>query len=126
MEHSINLIHLPVPPPTSNMELDGLFTAATVSKDFRQKLLSNAALALADGYIDETFKLNPAERALVLSIRAKTIEDFAQQLHSRQDELLGAARPPVRRHKHKDDAFVRTRLPSLLNSCRDLPLDVAA
>jgi hypothetical protein len=108
------------------MELDTLFTAAMVSKDFRQKLLSNAALALADGYIDETFKLNPAERALVLSIRAKTIQDFAQQLHSRQDELLGAALPLVRADKHKDDALVRTRAISLLNSCRDLPFDVAA
>ncbi len=126
MERSINLIHLPVPPPISNLELDGLFTAAMVSKDFRQKLLSNARQALADGYRDETFRLNPAERALVLSIRAKTIEDFAQQLLSRQDELLGAALPQVRADKHRDEALVRIRLPSLRHSCRDLPSHVAA
>ena len=103
MERSMNLIHLSVPAPAYNMELDGLFTAAMVSQDFRQKLLSNAALALADGYTGQTFKLNPAERALVLSIRAKTIEDFAQQLHHRQDELLNPVGATGRAHQHKDD-----------------------
>lgn len=124
MEPSINLIHLPVPPPAYNMELDGLFTAAMVSKDFRQKLLSNAALALADGYENQTFKLNPVERALVLSIRAKTIQDFARELRKRQDELP-APRALVRRHNDKDDALERIRLSSF-KSRRDLPLDLAA
>ena len=122
MERSINLIHLPVPPPISNMELDGLFTAATVSKDFRQKLLSNAAQALADGYENQTFRLNPVERALVLSIRADTIQDFARQLRKQQDELNAYALPPMRAHNDKDHAFAI----SLLKSRRHLPLEVAA
>lgn len=120
MERSINLIDLPVPPPPSNMELDGLFTAATVSKEFRQKLLSNAAQALADGYSNQRFRLNPIERALVLSIRAETIEDFARQLHNQQDELPNATPSPGGRYYDKDGA--RTPAISLLKSYRDLPL----
>jgi hypothetical protein len=103
------------------MELDGLFTAAMVSKNFRQKLLSNAALALADGYNNQRFKLNPVERALVLSIRAKTIEDFARQLRNQQDELPNATLPPG--YDEKDG---RRTAASLLKSYRDFPLEVAA
>jgi hypothetical protein len=107
------------------MELDGLFTAATVSKDFRQRLLSDPTEALANGYNNQRFKLNPVERALVLSIRAETIEDFARQLHNRQDELPNATLPLVGRHNDKDDVERKTNA-QLLKSCRNLVLDIAA
>ena len=53
---------------------------AVVSQRFREMLLTNPAKALEKGYDSERVDLTPIERQLVLSIKATTIEDFAQQL----------------------------------------------
>lgn len=61
-------------------DLTRLFAAAVVSPDFCQTLLQDAASALASGYQGETFILPPAEEALILSIEANSLTDFASQV----------------------------------------------
>ena len=76
-------------------DLTRLFAAAVVSPDFCRSLLDDAASALADGYCGETFALPPGEDALVLSIEASTLTDFAAQLvdKSVSSELFRETRP---------------------------------
>jgi len=69
--------------PTSapaGREISRLLTAAVVNQKFRQLLLSNPASALAAGYNGEAFRLADKEQDQVLSIRAQSLADFAQQL----------------------------------------------
>ncbi len=54
--------------------------AAVINKEFCDLLLTNPAAALASGFNGESFSLTPAEEELVLSIRASSLADFAQQL----------------------------------------------
>ncbi len=54
--------------------------AAIVSKEFCHLLLTNPAAALASGCNGESFCLTPEAEVLVLSIRASSLVDFAQQL----------------------------------------------
>jgi hypothetical protein len=61
--------------------------AAVVDQEFRDLLLTDPARALAAGYKDEVFNLSPEEEALVLSIQATSLADFAMQLaQSRPDD----------------------------------------
>lgn len=64
-------------------ELGKLLCAATVSLDFCQRLLTSPNQALDDGYNGESFKLTPQERAVVLSLEASSLADFARQLLDR-------------------------------------------
>jgi hypothetical protein len=57
-----------------------LVNAAIISKDFCQLLLTHPAEALATGYNGDLFQLTSEERNLILSIRASSLADFAQQL----------------------------------------------
>lgn len=61
------------------LELSRLVAAATVSRTFRHTLLTNPAQALR-GYGSEKFEFMPDERRLILSIRAATLEEFANQV----------------------------------------------
>jgi hypothetical protein len=61
-------------------EINRLITAAAVSTRFCDLLLSTPDLAIAAGYNGEGFFLSPEEKTLVLSIRAATLAEFAQQL----------------------------------------------
>jgi hypothetical protein len=61
-------------------ELRKLLCAAAVSVDFCQRLLTTPGQALESGYNGETFELTPRERALVLSLQASSLADFAHQL----------------------------------------------
>ncbi len=82
--------------------LSRLFAAAVVSPEFCRRLLDNAAEALETGYNGTTFALLPAEKALVLSIKAATLADFAsyvvngqtvpaeQGIRGREYEMVGA------------------------------------
>ncbi len=54
--------------------------AALISREFCDLLLTNPAAALASGCNGESFSLSPGEQELVLSIRASSLADFAQQL----------------------------------------------
>ena len=54
--------------------------AAVVNLKFRHLLLTNPAQAIALGYQSETFHFSPSERLLLLSIKARTLEEFALKL----------------------------------------------
>ena len=64
-------------------ELNRLLSAAVISTRFERMLLREPDRALAEGYFGETFELGPAEREIVLSIRASTLQDFALELRNR-------------------------------------------
>ena len=66
--------------PVDMNELSRLLTAATVSKKFRQLLLTNPRQALESGYNGEVFDLDAQVLAKVLSIQALSLVEFAQQL----------------------------------------------
>ena len=65
-------------------EISRLLAAAVINKRFRDLLLSDPARALAEGFHGETFQLTGDQRALILSIRAEKLSDFALQLTSDQ------------------------------------------
>lgn len=54
--------------------------AAVVNLKFRHLLLTDAAQAITLGYQGETFHFSPSERQLLLSIKARTLEEFALKL----------------------------------------------
>jgi len=64
--------------------INRLLAAAVVNKNFRDLLLTDPGLALAQGYQDEIFSLDYQERSLVLSIQADNLRDFALQIISFQ------------------------------------------
>lgn len=81
--------------------LSRLIAAAVVNRTFCHLLLTDPAQALRSGYSGQTFDLSHAERALVLSIRANNLTDFARQLSSELATTNGRdsggdfpARPP--------------------------------
>ena len=61
-------------------ELSRLLTAATVSKEFRELLLTNPRQALEKGYNGEVFHLDGPDMDRILSIQALSLHDFARQL----------------------------------------------
>jgi hypothetical protein len=61
-------------------EISKLLTAAVINPRFCHLLLNYPAKALASGFNGESFRLARDEKERVLSIRAKNIQDFAQQL----------------------------------------------
>jgi hypothetical protein len=63
-----------------NRELSKLVTAAVVSREFCNLLLSSPAAALIAGYYGESFYMTPEEQEVVISIRASSLTDFAIQL----------------------------------------------
>lgn len=70
------------PPARSgaNREVNRLLSAAVINERFRHLLLSDAKTALEMGFNGETFSLSPEERERVLSIRATSLQSFAEQL----------------------------------------------
>ena len=65
-------------------ELSRLISAAVVNKRFRDLLLRNPEEALEAGYQGEAFMLASEERALITSIQATSLADFAMQLVNHQ------------------------------------------
>jgi len=66
------------------MERSGLhrvFTAAIVNSQFREKLLREPEMALAGGYLGQTFTLTDQERAIISNVRASDLTDFAQKVN---------------------------------------------
>lgn len=61
-------------------EMCRLLAAAVVSPEFRRLLLTDAAQALENGYNGTSFGLSAGEQALILSIHANSLADFAAQL----------------------------------------------
>lgn len=60
--------------------LNKLFAAAIVNNQFCQMLLNQPELALQQGYFGDTFDLSLEEQALIVSIRAKSLPELAQQV----------------------------------------------
>ena len=69
-----------------NQEFSRILTAAVISRQFRQLLLSNPAKAIERGYAGEQFILAREEKNRVAAIRATTLADFALQLQSMQSQ----------------------------------------
>ncbi|HSM69928.1 MAG TPA: hypothetical protein VK851_00145 [Anaerolineales bacterium] len=61
--------------------LHRLFAAAIVNSQFREKLLCEPESALANGYLGQTFSLTDQENAVVKTIRAKDLPDFAKKVN---------------------------------------------
>jgi hypothetical protein len=61
--------------------LSRIFAAAVVSRQFCELLLRDPHEALKKGYLGETFSLSKEERDLLVSIRAQSLSDLAQQVN---------------------------------------------
>jgi len=66
--------------PRNYVGLSKLFEAAVVNRQFCQLLLSHPETALQQGYLGNAFDLTTEERALIVSIRATSLSDLAQQV----------------------------------------------
>lgn len=66
----------------NKMEYSRILTAAVISAQFRQLLLSNPGKAIAVGFAGEAFNLDTEERNRLSSIRASSLADFASQISS--------------------------------------------
>jgi hypothetical protein len=66
-----------------------VLAAAVINKGFRELLLSDPARALSQGFQGEEFPLDYDQKALIKSIRAESLSDFALQITSFQE--TGAA-----------------------------------
>ncbi|MEW6287629.1 MAG: hypothetical protein AB1509_15515 [Chloroflexota bacterium] len=68
----------------STMDRSGIhrvFTAAIVNSQFREKLLREPEMALAGGYLGQTFALTDQERTIISNVRASNLTDFAQKVN---------------------------------------------
>ncbi len=65
---------------SDHRELNRLLTAAVINKSFCHLLLNNPTKAAHDGFADEAFVLSEQEMALLRSIRASSLAEFARQL----------------------------------------------
>lgn len=72
----------------NNLELSRLLSAALVSREFCEMLLSDPGLALDSGFKGETFYFSRWERTRILGIRAENLREFASQLIGNNDEHL--------------------------------------
>jgi hypothetical protein len=61
--------------------LHRVFTAAIVNSQFREKLLREPEMALAGGYLGQTFTLTDQERTIISNVRANDLTDFAQKVN---------------------------------------------
>ncbi len=62
-------------------EYSRILTAAVISSQFRQMLLSDPAKAIATGFGGEAFHLEYEDKNRVASIHAATLADFASELN---------------------------------------------
>jgi hypothetical protein len=68
-------------------ELNRLLSAAVVSKNFRNVLLTSPEVALASGYQGEKFNLSDADRSWLFSIKPTSLVDLAANLVNYQQQL---------------------------------------
>ena len=61
--------------------LHQLVAAAVVNSQFREKLLCEPEIALANGYLGQAFLLTEHEKAIIKTVRAKDLTDFAQKVN---------------------------------------------
>lgn len=68
-------------PISKRSGLHRLFAAAVVNSQFRESLLCEPDSALANGYLGQSFSLTDQELAIVRTVRAKDLADFAQKVN---------------------------------------------
>lgn len=73
-------------PDQTSQGLNRMIAAAVVNQSFRSTLLHSPEKALRNGYFGEPFNLEPEEEAMVLSIEADSLSDFATQIVEREHE----------------------------------------
>lgn len=61
--------------------LHRLFAAAIVSDQFRSMLLKEPEVALAGGYLGQTFSLTDQEKRIIKNVHAENLTDFAQKVN---------------------------------------------
>lgn len=71
---------LTLDPTRTHAGISTVLAAAVVSRSFCQALLSNPEQALNQGYMGKGFDLSPEDSALIVSIRAQSLPDLAQQV----------------------------------------------
>jgi hypothetical protein len=71
---------LKIDPAEQHTGLNALFTAAVVSRSFREKLLRSPEQALQQGYLGKGFGLSQADAALIASHSATTLPELARQV----------------------------------------------
>ena len=72
-------------PPGNITGINKLFAAAIVNNKFCQLLLNEPKIALRQGYLGDAFDLTFEEQALIVSIRAKSLPELAQQVNKALD-----------------------------------------
>ncbi len=68
-------------PVSKRSGLHRLFAAAIVNSQFREKLLCEPEFALANGYLGQSFSLTEQEKAIIRTVRANDLTDFAQKVN---------------------------------------------
>lgn len=66
--------------PRNLAGISKLFEAAVINRQFCQLLLSQPETALQQGYLGDSFDLSREEQALIVSIRANSLPELAQQV----------------------------------------------
>jgi len=65
---------------TNPKAISKLLSAAIVDRSFQKVLLTRPEEAMANGYNGEIFDLTEDDRAMIMTIQATSIKDFAAQL----------------------------------------------
>lgn len=73
----------------SSQEYSRILTAAVISTQFRQLLLSNPGKAIAAGFGGEAFDLDNDDKNRLTSIRASSLAEFASQLNTSRGAAVG-------------------------------------
>jgi hypothetical protein len=68
-------------PVVERSGLHRLLAAAIVNSQFREVLLSEPEMALEGGYLGQAFSLTDQEKAVISTVRAKDLTDFAQKVN---------------------------------------------
>lgn len=99
-------------PISQNREINRLLCAAVVNPVFRTRLLVNPSLAVAAGYHGDSFDLSAEEVALLQSIEANTLQEFAERLLVLESAPLDEGITPLTERQTIDrhSASVRVRL----------------
>lgn len=78
-----------------NSDISRLLAAAVVSRQFCSLLLADPARAISMGFAGEHFSLTAEEYEMVLSARAATLPEFAQQISKHMPGPRPASRPAL-------------------------------
>jgi hypothetical protein len=89
---------------SQSREFSRLLTAAVVNQEFCHLLLTDPMHALSSGYNGETFEFTSDAQALILSIQANSLNEFATQLVAHRKNSNGNGNNG-NGHKFKDTSI---------------------